>query len=73
MEVLASTPHSPTHLTPSCFNEGGAACEFHCVFNVQFQTAWDHKSSAAYFLKKHLPRNCQDSNGSGYYINHGEL
>lgn len=61
----------------SCVNAGGkgraGACEFHNVFNVQFQTAWDHKSSGPCFLKKHLPCDCQGSNGSGYYINHFEL
>lgn len=25
----------------------GVACEFYNVFNVQFQTAWGHKSSLA--------------------------
>lgn len=28
---------------------GADACKFHNVFNVQFQTAWDHKSSGPAF------------------------
>lgn len=35
-------------LTPLVLMEG-VACEFHNVFNVQFQTAWDYKSSGPAF------------------------
>ncbi len=38
-----------TPLFSRCMCRGGGAWEFHNVFNVQFQTAWGHKSSGPAF------------------------